>query len=500
MSSPAISLYTKCIQIDRRKSTPLYLQVVYQFIQAIQRQLLEEGDQLPGSRPLSRALGIHRKTLIAALEELETQGWVQSVPAVGTYIKNPEHLPKKGKNSLQAALPDTSGFNYRKSFLLDATPSSFADKLKFTDGTPDYRILKPTELGRFYSSLLKRKNNLQNRLDPAGRNTGFFYEQLSFYLNTTRGFHCSKNHLLITESRQVLLYILTQLLIQKGDLVLVEEYGYPLANMIFQQAGAQLHTIPIDQEGIQVDHIAQQYRAGQIRLLFIQPQHQYPTTSCLSAQRRHKLIKLATELDFIIVEDEEFSELTYEKSTPLSLIKHAHQGKLIHLGSFGKFLLPGFQANFMLGPKDFITEAHKYLPIFNPPDPLKDRARGEMIDEGDIHRYRRKAIQAYTARRNLFSALLLQQELSEIFQYTPPKGGWAFWLKVKQPFSLSKLVENCRTKGLLIPRVCLYQNRTITALRLGFGHLNEREMKESIHLLHQALRTSAQKINDPLSK
>lgn len=486
MSSPVISLYTKCIQIDRRKPDPLYLQIVYQFIQAVQRQLLVEGDRLPGSRSLSKALGVHRKTLIAALEELETQGWVHPVPAVGTYVRNPEHQKTKGQGGGQAALPETSGFYYRKSFLLDAVPYSFANKFKFTDGTPDYRIIKPTELGRFYSSLLNRKSNLQNRLDPAGHNTSFFYEQLSFYLNTTRGFHCSKNHLLVADSKQVLLYILTQLLIQKGDLVLVEKYGYPLANMIFQQAGAQIHTVPLDQQGIQVDYIAQHYTAGQIRLLFIQPQHQYPTTSCLSAHRRNQLVKLATKLGFIIIEDEEFSELTYEKSTNLSLIKHAHHGKLIHLGSFGKFLLPGFQANFMLGPKDFIAEAHKYLHIFNPADLLKDRARGEMIYEGDIHRYRRKAIQVYTSRRNLFSELL-NHKLSETFQYTPPKGGLAFWLIAKQPFSLSELVENCKGKGLLIPRVCLYQNPEIAALRLGFAHLNEKEMKESVRLLHQSI-------------
>src|SRR5690554_1223193 len=86
MSSPDIPAFSQFIKIDRRKSDPIYLQIVYQFIQAVQGRLLEEGSKIPGSRKLSKDLNVHRKTIIAALDELQSQGWVTMVPSVGTFV------------------------------------------------------------------------------------------------------------------------------------------------------------------------------------------------------------------------------------------------------------------------------------------------------------------------------------------------------------------------------------------------------------------------------
>src|SRR5690625_4763873 len=99
MSSPDIPSFSQFIKIDRRKSDPIYLQIVYQFIQAVQGRLLEVGNKIPGSRRLSKDLNVHRKTIIAALDELQTQGWVTTVPSVGTFVENPDLNAKGNQNS-----------------------------------------------------------------------------------------------------------------------------------------------------------------------------------------------------------------------------------------------------------------------------------------------------------------------------------------------------------------------------------------------------------------
>src|SRR5699024_12567643 len=88
MNSPDYIPFSQFIKIDRRKSDAVYLQIVYQFIQAVQRGLLSDGNKIPGSRNLCKELGVHRKTIVAALEELQTQGWVTIRRAVGTLVKN----------------------------------------------------------------------------------------------------------------------------------------------------------------------------------------------------------------------------------------------------------------------------------------------------------------------------------------------------------------------------------------------------------------------------
>ena len=78
MGSPVSIAFHSFIKIDRRKEDPVYLQLVYQFINAVRMSLLEDGDQLPGSRKIAEDLQLHRKSVVAALQELQEQGWVTS--------------------------------------------------------------------------------------------------------------------------------------------------------------------------------------------------------------------------------------------------------------------------------------------------------------------------------------------------------------------------------------------------------------------------------------
>lgn len=487
MGSPGISLFLENIKIDRRKADPVYLQVVYQFIQAVQRRLLNDGDRLPGSRKLSEGLGIHRKTLIAALEELKLQGWIITKPAVGTFVRNPEAVISGQRgSSVPARGLEKAVYPFRKSFVLNSITEQNKSKHRFSDGKPDYRIIKPEELSRFYTSSFKRKSVLNKFSASSDFGNPFFKEQLSYYINLTNGFHVSKENLLTAGNSQLLLYILSQLLVQTEDKILVAEYSYPFSNMIFQRAGAQVCTVPVDKDGIQVNYIRENFSAGEIKLLSVNPRHQYPTTINLTEKRKHELIALAEEYRFIIIENGADNELTYEQSASSTLFKSDYHGRVIYMGSFGRFLPPGFRMDYVIGPKNLIEEAHKYLNVFREMDLVKEQALGYMISEGDIHRYRRKALKAYEERRNLFDKLL-QDHLSDRVNYSKPRGGLAYWIELGQHIRLSKLMKTTAESGLFIPRICCYQNRKITALRLGFSDMNEEEMETRIALFSKCI-------------
>lgn len=486
MSSPESIPFHQFIKIDRRKSEPVYLQIVVQFIQAVQRRLLSVGDQLPGSRKLSKELKVHRKTIVSAMEELKLQGWVTTKPSVGTFVLHPEEEQQDNPPITNFSLQEKASFRFKKSFVLETTAQKTDCNYRFNDGLPDYKLVSFRELSRFYSSALKDKKVLQKTTENTLYGNAFFRKQLSYYINLTRGFHISAENIMTARSREVVLYILMRLLVETDDLVLVTNYNDPLSNMMLRQSGGKLQPIPMDEQGIQTDFIREKYNPGEIKVIYVKPNHHYPTTICFSEERREDLLQLSQTYGFVIIEDDTDAELTYKKSTAISLIKRKQAEQVLYLGSFGKFFPSGFQTHYLLGPKDVVKEAHNYVNIFSNRDVVKEQALGQLIYEGEIHRYRRKILRTYRERSVLF-AKLLKNRLGSYVNYEIPTGGLAFWIQLKTAIPLYEFAERCAESSLYIPHTCLYQNAKITALRLGFGHLTETEMETAVEILYKNL-------------
>ena len=484
MNSPVNFPFRSFVKIDRRKIEAIYLQIVYQFINAVKNNILEENDQLPGSRIIAENLQLHRKTIVAALTELQDQGWVEIIPNIGTFVRNPElySTPTKSGKAFQHP-PEKAPFHFRKEFILDTPFERNLEKLYFTDGTPDYRIIKSEELVRFYTSVLRRKQQprmLSNTLDG----NLFFKDQLSYYLNATRGFHVSRAFLLPISGLEKVYSILSRLLINKGDVILVEELSYFLPNMIFSQAGAKLKTIPVDQHGMDIDYIRNHFKPGEIRMVYTNSKCQYPTTVSLSENRKDQLLVLAEEYDFIIIEDDTDFEFSGVKNKKETLLRKNGGKRVLYIGTFGRFLHPVFQMHFLIAPKDLLEEGGKYLNIFGKPDLMMEQALGELIHEGNIHRYQRKSTKIIAERKEAFASLLSRHFKNEI-NFTTPVSGLAFWIQFKKSFSLTDLQKKAQAKGLFIPMTCLYQNRTVTALRLGFATHTLQKMEEAMQLLEE---------------
>jgi len=487
MDSPVKIPYQSFIEIDRNAEASIYMQIANQLINAIQRGFLPYGTKLPGTRAFSEVLEIHRNTAVAVYDELSAQGWVESLPNKGTFIigenqENPVKVKDFEKNSLQN-YPETTGFSFKTSNILD-NPFEHSDcEYIFNDGVPDIRLTQIGQHSRFYSSILKRKSNQKMLGHYNNDGSEFFKEHLSHYLNLSRGLPISKNNLLITRSTEMSIYIVSEILLSAGDTVLVGALSYFSVNMIFQKAGVNIVSIPIDEDGIIVESVREACKKQKIRMLYLTPHHHYPTTVALSAQRRLELLELAHEYGFIILEDDYDYEFHYDKSPILPLASADTNGMVIYIGSFGKSLAPGFRTGFIVAPENLMIEMRKYLGIIDRQgDILMERALGEMIEEGEIHRYLKKSLKVYQERRNYF-AELLKENLDGLIRFQKPSGGLAFWLEWQVPINLMQLSRNCAQNNLFIPKTLLYQTKDLTAIRLGFGNLNFEEMEKSIEIL-----------------
>lgn len=491
MSSPVLDLFSSFVFIDRTSAQPIYLQVSQQMINAIQRGYLLVGMKLPGTRALSEVLQVHRKTVIAIYDELEAQGWVEVRPNKGTFVVNQSHQVKMDKPYEKlvslAKYPTSTGFTFRQSTILD-NPFEFSkNQFVFNDGQPDIRLTQMQNLSRWYSASMKRKHNLKRLTGHNMEGSEYFREQLSNYLNFSRGLHISKNNLLITRSVEMSLYIISQILLSKGDQVLVGDLSMFSANMVFQQTGAKVRTIPLDENGIDVDYIRTHFQPGEVRMVYVTPHHHYPTTVTLSAQRRISLLQLAREYGFVILEDDYDYDFQYEQTAVMPLASGDIDGMVVYVGAFGKTLAPAFQTGFVVAPDNFIAEMRKYLAIIDRQgDVIMEQALGEMIEEGEVHRHLKKSLKVYRERRDLFCEIL-ETRFDGLVKFQKPAGGLALWTAWTPGFSLFQLANKCRQGDLFIPKNILYQNNIRSAMRLGFGHLNETEIEQSLEVLRRAV-------------
>jgi GntR family transcriptional regulator/MocR family aminotransferase len=495
MNSPVEIPFKNIILLDRLLGTPVYLQIAHKMINAIQRGLLSNGAKLPGTRSLADTLEVHRKTVIAAYNELDAQGWIEMRPNKGTYVTYRSWSGEYKELDINAedlvSYPRAAGFAFEQSMLLDRPVSVSNVELEFTDGLPDVRLAPLDKLAKAYSGVLRRKNSRKYLGYSHVEGNAYFREKLAGYLNNTRGLHINTENIITTRGIQMGIFLASSLLIKQGDRVVVGDLSYYTANMIFQNAGANILSIPVDNEGISVEALRKLCEITPIRLLYLTPHHHYPTTVTLSAERRMELLSLSVQYGFIILEDDHDFDFHYNSSPVLPLASADRAGMVVYIGSFCKALAPGLRSGYMVAPANLIAELGKLRRIVDRQgDLMMEQALGEMLDEGEIQRHIKKAQKIYHQRRDLLSGHL-ENHLSEYLTFKSPPGGLAFWTEWRRDINLMRVSKGCLKQNLHLPQTLLFQTGKLSAVRLGFGNMNDEEMTEAIAILTDVLQKNA---------
>ncbi|MFK8060942.1 MAG: PLP-dependent aminotransferase family protein [Polaribacter sp.] len=494
INSPVFVLFQQLLSFDTSLSQPIYQQVAQQITNAIQRSYVVKGTKLPGTRVLSQLLKIHRNTAVAIYDELASQGWVEIVPNKGTFVLEPKQKSLKIKTVSQEihkaySYAKNTGFPFQKSFHLASTIQETIVKYTINDGKPDLRLHPVNEFTRWYSAAMKRKTIIKKWNRPKETSQSLFQTQLCNYLNATRGFHINPKNLINTRSTEMSLYIVSQLLIKPKDFVLVGNLSNYAANMIFQQVGATIKTIPLDKEGLDVNYIKTHFTKGEIRAVYVCAHRDYPTTRTLPAKRRLELVELAKKYEFAIIEDDYDYDFQFDNATMLPMASSDVNGMVIYLGKIGQSLFPSFQTGFVIAPENLIAEAKNYLYLLDEQgDLIQQQMLSELINEGEIYRLMKKNIVVYKQRRDCLNELLIQY-FSDIATWEIPSGGLAIWLTFQKKISLVKLASEAEKNDLFLPKTILYQDKNICAIRFGFGHLNLEELEIVIVKLRSAYNT-----------
>jgi GntR family transcriptional regulator/MocR family aminotransferase len=489
--SPVNPLLKRLIHFDKSSASPVYIQISQQIINAIQRSYLAGGSLLPGTRIFSQLIHVHRNTAVAVYDELASQGWVEIIANKGTFIAVPERRTttiKARSNRIGdiSNFAETTGFPFHPSFHLSSTQEFSEAKYELNDGQPDLRLHPIHEFSKWYGASMKRKSLISKWNQNKKTRYSVFENQLCNYLNATRGLHIKPKNVISTRSTEMSLYIISQLLIRPKDVVLVGDLSHYAANMIFQQSGAIIKTIPIDEQGLDVDYIKTRFVKGTIRCIYICTNRDYPTTVSLTAERRLKLLQLAKEYQFAIIEDDYDYDFQFEGLAMLPMASSDADGMVIYLGKLGQSLFPSFQTGFVVAPENLISEAKNYLQMLDRQGDLtQEQMLSELIYEGEIHRLLKKNILVYKQRRD-FLYQCLEENFKDAIRFKKPTGGLAIWLQFNRVISLVQLSEQALRFDLFLPKTILYQDKDTCAIRLGFGHLNEEEIEITVKKLKLA--------------
>jgi GntR family transcriptional regulator/MocR family aminotransferase len=162
-------------------------------------------------------------------------------------------------------------------------------------------------------------------------------------------------------------------------------------------------------------------------------------------------------------------------------------GMVVYVGSFCKALAPGLRSGYVVAPRNLIRELGKMRRIIDRQgDLMMEQALAELLDEGEIQRHIKKAQKVYHQRRDLFTELL-ENDFSPYLTFKAPPGGLAIWTEWRRDINLMRVSKECLRENLHLPQTLLFQTGRLSAMRLGFGNLDEKELREATSILKAAL-------------
>jgi len=476
--------------LDRRQDVPLFHQIARAVTADIRRGRLRPGDALPGARTLARALGVQRLTVVAAFEELVAEGWIVNRRARGAFVSTDLPDPKPRRFTSRAW---PTGMAERTAF--DLLPAPEAERpydvprgsLLFGPSRPDVRLAPGKALGRSVRRAMSRPaGTLLSYGPPEGHPR--LRNAVAAMLASTRALAVGPANICVTRGSQMAVSLLARTLLQRGDVVAVEQLGYRSVWESFRLVGAKVIGVPVDGDGLQVEALERAIAQHNVRAVYVTPHHQFPTTVTMSAGRRLKLLDLARTHRIAIIEDDYDHEFHYDGRPVLPLASADRHGVVAYIGTFSKVLAPALRIGYVAGPVPLIEclAAHRSH-IDTQGDQVLEYAVGELLDEGEIQRHIRRVRREYRVRRDALVAAL-REHLGDRVTFEVPAGGIALWVKATNGRDVDAWASRARDRGAIVVTAAAYalDGRPQPFMRLGFASLSGKELEEGVRRLAAA--------------
>ncbi len=466
------------IHLNSDSGKPLYEQIYDYIRRNIVDGKISCGEKLPSTRLLAAYLQVSRSTAKTAYEQLVSEGYIEARRGSGYYVCDISDLYFNRRQK---------GQTKQKAKILDRKEPALQYRIDFSPEENEF-LHFPYNAWRKISKEILSANDPQ--LFRAGEAAGEWELRRAVcdYLYHARGVKCGPAQMVIGAGNEYLLILLVQIL-GRGIKVAMENPTYLKAYQTLANMGCEMVLAQMDKSGICMEEI----RAQETDVIYAMPSHQFPMGTVMPMKRRLELLRWAAEKPGrYIIEDDHDSEFRYRGKPIPSLQGNDVNGNVIYLGTFSKSISPSIRVSYMILPEPLLDSYDANCAFYASTVPKEQqRALAAFLDQGYFERYLNKMRRIYKAKHDLFYSLLKKE--SWVRKVYGDHAGMHLLAELKTSESAAFIVEAAKAKGVRVYDLKEYaipggdREMGIPTLLLGYGALDEQEMKTGLACIREIL-------------
>jgi len=462
-------------------------QLCARFAERIRSRLLAPGARLPSVRQCAQQQGVSVSTVVAAYDQLLAQGLVEARKNRGFFVRDvsaafPAQTAARGKDGAPASRPGTPASPVWSTSAWMATRQAPVDASALIRGMfhrvsnkpqPGMGVFPPEWLDTSFMPAAVRKVTSGSALrdfslsygEPLG-DSGL-RRALSQKLGVLN-VHAAPEQIITSVGATHALDIVSRTLLRAGDCVMVEEPGWAVEFARLDALGMRILPVPRRADGPDLEVMARYCEAHAPKLFVSVSVFHNPTGYCLSPGSAHRVLQLANQHNFHIVEDDTYSHLAPDHATRLCALDGLQ--RTIYVSGFAKILAPGWRVGFMAAPTDLVQRLldTKLLGTLTTPA-LLEKALAWCIDQGQLRRHAERIRTRLDAARARSVKLALAHGCS----FAAEPAGLFGW--VETGVDTDALAQRMLDEGYLIaPGALFHAVRTpSTLMRINFATTQE---------------------------
>jgi len=484
------------LKINRKSQIPLFRQIIDEIRTYIDQGLIEVGQPLPPTRALADSLAVNRSTVMQAYEELQALGYLDSRPGSYNTVRqrrrevayNPE---RKSIIRWDELSDDAVSELYSKFRTLspESLPSglSKASMVNLAPLVPDPRLYPVQHFRSSINHVLQDSN--ADSLKYA-QHLGFDpLRELIARRIRLHGISVSEREILITNGAQQALDLIVRLMGGKGRRVAVESPTYALLLPLMKINNVRLATIPMNDEGMDLDVLQKELCRGDIAFVYTIPNFHNPTGITTSHHHRERLLAMCTEYRVPIVEDGFEEDMKYFGKVPLTIKSIDEHNVVIYIGTFSKTLFPGLRLGWITADRELIERAlvlKRFTDLSS--GNLTQRAIHHFLEMGYYDMHLKRLHRVYRKRMQVAMSAL-ERYMPPSVRWNPPMGGYVIWLKTPVTRTSDELEMLLHPHGVHVCHGSVFFSDSGPSefMRLSISQLDENEIVEGISRLGRAL-------------
>ncbi len=489
------------ISLDFESSTNLFKQIVCSIRRRIESGELAAGDKLPSTRQLARTLKISRSTTSAAYAELHRLGLIDNATHAGTFVARRvlSHQQKPFQKHQRES--ETSTHEQLLNFAPDATFACAAveiQSLEFAESPFIPQHLLPQR--KWNQLLLKRQLHEAPFHDQQTQDSNFYWcarEQysevrlrrtLAAYLERTRGIETDPDQIVVFGSERQALHAITSVLINEGDMAVLEDPCSPSVKALFLSRNAKLTHIAVDISGLLVHQLQD---LENVKLIYTTPSNQMPLGLTMQKERREALLDYAEKSNALILENDCNHELVYGSSFIPSLKSADRDDRIVYFSSFSRCLSPLTELAFVVAPASIAHKVCGARTLFGTSaSPMEIDVVAAMLELGYLERYFHALRACFSTRRRRLIQCLAATFGQSVYLY-PSAMGNTICARFNNAYPHDRLLETAINTGLpAFDASPFFTKDAGHRLLFSLPHLDEETLAESVFAFKSELDKS----------